>query len=112
MMVSMEEDQKESSAKRIWKENGFFKDQRTDLTIGKPNFSENTLVYDNNCSIMPAKGGYAMYLEYVIIGKSLPMANLPPGIHLDKYKFKENEALIFTPLYNTENGLYRCPTKN
>ena len=112
MMVSMKEDQKESSTERIWKENGFFKDQRTDLTIGKPNFSENTLVYNNNCSIIPAKGGYAMYLEYVIIGKSLPMANPPPGIHLDKYEFKENEALIFTPLYNTENGLYRGPTKN
>ena len=31
MMILMKEDQKErNSTERIWKENGFFKDQRTD----------------------------------------------------------------------------------
>ena len=42
MMISMNEDKVEKSSERIWKENGFFKDQRTDLTIGKPNFPEKT----------------------------------------------------------------------
>ena len=107
MMISMNEDKVEKSSERIWKENGFFKDQRTDLTIGKPNFPENTLVYVNNGSITTVKGGHAMYLEFVIIGPILPMGNLPPNIDFDKYDYKENEVLIFTPLYNTENGLYR-----
>ena len=97
----------EKSSKRIWKENGFFKDQRTDLTIGKPNFPENALVYINNGSITSVKDGYATYLEFVIIGQILPMANPPPNIDFDKYDYKENEVLIFTPLYKTENGLYR-----
>ena len=44
MMIAMKEDKAESSTERIWKENSFFKDQRTDLTIVKPNFPENTLV--------------------------------------------------------------------
>ena len=38
MMISMNEDKFENSSERIWKENGFFKEHRTDLTIGKPNF--------------------------------------------------------------------------
>ena len=107
MMISMNQDKVEKSRKCIWKENGFFKEQRTDLTIGKPNFPENTLVYVNNGSITPIKGGHAMYLEFVIIGQILPVANRPPNIDFDKYDYKENEVLIFTPLYNTENGLYR-----
>ena len=111
IMISMNEDKVEKSSERIWKKNGFFKDQRTDLTIAKPNFPENTLVYINNGSITPVKGGHAMYLEYVIIGQTLPMANPPPGTDLDKDDYKDNEVLIFTPLYNTENGLYRGLTK-
>ena len=111
MMISMNEDKVEKSSKRIWKENGFFKYQRTDLTIEKPNFPENTLVYVNNGSITPVKGSYATYLEFAIIGQILPMANPPPNIDFGKYNYKENEVLIFTPLYSTENGLYRGLTK-
>ena len=81
-MISVNEDKVEKSSKRTWKEDGFFKDQRTDLTIGKPNFPENTLVYVNNGSITPVKGGYATYLEFVIIEQVLPMANLPPNVDL------------------------------
>ena len=67
MMIALKEDKAESSTERIWKENGFFKNQRTDLTIGKANFSENMLVYVNNCSITPVKGGHATYLEFAIL---------------------------------------------
>ena len=111
MMIAMKEDKAESSTESIWKENGFFKEQITDLTIAKPNFSENTLVYVNNGSITPVKGGHAMYLEFVILAQILPMANPPPGIDLDKHNYKDNEVLIFTLLYNTQNGLYRGHTK-
>ena len=77
------------------------------MTIVKPNFPENTLVYINNNSNTPVKGGHALYLEYVIIGQILLMANLPPGIDLDKDDYKDNEVFIF----NAENGLYRGLTK-
>ena len=106
-MIAIKEDKAESSTESIWKENSVFKEQRTDLTIAKPNFSENTLVYVNNGSITPVKGGHAMYLEFVILAQILPMANPPPGSDLDKHSYKDNEILIFTLLYNTRNVLYR-----
>ena len=111
MMLSMKHDKGESSTERVWRENGFFGDQRTDLTIVKANFPENTLVYVNNSSITPVKDGHAMYLDFVILAQVLPVANPPPEINLDPYKFQENEVLICTLLYNTENGLYRGLTK-
>ena len=40
------------------------------------------------------------------------MANLPPGIDLDKYDYKGNEVSIFTPLYNTENGFTEVSQNN
>ena len=100
-MIAMKEDKAENSTELIWKENGFFKDQRTDLPIVKPNFPENSIVYVNNGSITPVKGGHARYLEFVILAQTLRMANPPPGIDLDKHNYKDNEVLIFTPLYNT-----------
>ena len=111
MMVSMKGDKGESSTERVRKENGFFRDQRTNLTIVKASFHENMLVYVNNYSITPVKGGPAMYLDFVILAQILPVANLPPGLDLDTHKFQENEVLIYTPLYNTENGFYRGLTK-
>ena len=111
MMIAMKEDKAESSTEHIWKENRLFKDQITDLTIGRSNLPENTLAYVNNGSITPVKGGYTMYLESVILVQILPIANPPPGIDLDKHNYKDNEVLIFTLLYNTENGLYRGLTK-
>ena len=82
------------------------KEQRTDLTIKKPNFPENTLVYVNQGSISPIKGEQAIYLEFVILGQILPFANPVPKINLDNHNFKDNEAW-FVPSYNTETGLYQ-----
>ena len=112
MMLSMKDDKSESQTELVWKDNGFFGDQRTDITIVKANFTENPLVYVNNGSITSVKGGHAMYLDFVILAQILPVANPPPGLDLDTHKFQENEVLIYTPLYNTENGLYRGLTKN
>ena len=48
-----------------------------------------------------------MYFEFVILGQIMPVANPAPDLNLDTYKFQENEVLIYKPLENTENGLYR-----
>ena len=37
----------------------------------------------------------------------MPVANPDPKIDLDNYEFKENECLLYVPLYNTENGLFQ-----
>ena len=93
----------------IWKENVFFKEQRIDLTITKPNFPENTLCYVNHGSISQIKGGeQAIYLEFVIIGQILPFANPDPKIDLDHYDFKDNEVLLLVLSYNTETGFIKA----
>ena len=106
MMVSLN-DAKDSNTKKIWAESGFFNDQRVDLTIPKANFPENALVYANQGSISQMKDGEAIYLEYVVLGQIMPFANPDPSIDFETYGFKENECLLYVPLYNKENGLFR-----
>ena len=89
----------------------FFKEHTTDLTITKANFPENTLVYVDQGTVSPVKVGHAIYLEFVIIGQIMPIANPDPKIDLDNHDFKDNEVLLFVPVYNTQNGLYRRVTK-
>ena len=67
MLISLKDDESKKT-ETVWKEFRFFNEQRSDLTITKPNFPENILVYINQGSITTVKGGHAMYLEFVIIG--------------------------------------------
>ena len=106
MMVSLGYS-KEANTEKIWGDAGFFKDQRIDLAIPKANFPENTLCYVNQGSISQVKDGEAIYLEYVILGQIMPVVNSDPSIDLDNYQFKENECLLYVPLYKTKNGLFR-----
>ena len=106
MLVSLGET-KDSNTEKIWEESGFFKEQRIDLTIPKANFPENTLCYVNQGSVSQVKDGEAIYLEYVILGQIMAVANPDPSIDLDNYQFKENECLLYVPLYNKETGLFR-----
>ena len=109
MLFSLKDDKEVKPTETLWRENGFFKDQRTDLTITKANFPENTLVYINNGTVSAVKGGHAIYLDFfnVIISQILPVANHPADIDLGNHKYQDNEVLLYVPLYNTENGLYR-----
>ena len=68
-------------------------------------------MYVNQGSISPVKNGYAIYLDFIVMTQIVPLANPPPEINLDTHEFKDNEAFLFVPLYNTENGLYRRLTK-
>ena len=92
---------------KIWVNNGYFKDQKIDLTIPKKNFPENTLCYINQGTVSQIKDGNAFYLEYVILSQIMAMANIEPIIDLDTYDFKENECLLYVPCYNRENGLFQ-----
>ena len=98
---------KDLNTEKIWEESGFFKEQKIDLTIPKANFPENTLCYVNQGSVSQVKDGEAIYLEYVILGQIMAVANPDPSIDLNDYQFKENECLLYVPLYNKETGLFR-----
>ena len=77
----------------------------------KANFPENTLVYINNGSVSVVKGGQtAIYLDCVILAQILPVINFPDN--LENYQFEDNEVLLYVPLYNTQNGLYRGRKKS
>ena len=84
-------DDDSKKSENVQKENGFFKEQRTDLTISKPNLTENTLCYVNQGTISPIKGEQTIYLEFVAIDQILSFANPDPKIDLDHYDFKDNE---------------------
>ena len=95
-----------SASESIWLTNGFFGDQRSDLTVSKENFPENTLSYSNQGEITNLKAGdLAIYLDYVVIAQILPASICPPNI--ENFKFAENEVLLLLPLYNTENGYFK-----
>ena len=95
-----------SASEKIWLANGFFRDQRSDLTVSKKNFPEITLLYSNQGVISNLKAGdHAIYLDYIILAQILPASVCPPNI--DNYEFAENELLLLVPLCNTKNGCFR-----
>ena len=111
MMISFQ-DGKAKNTKHVWQESGFFDDHRSDLTIPKANFPENTLMYVNQGSVSLVKGGgQAIYLEFVVIGQLMPVANPDPSINLETHVFQDNEALFYVPIYNKATGLYGGLTK-
>ena len=46
-----------SPSGKVWLSNGFFGDQRNDLTFSKENFAENTLLYANQGIVTIVKAG-------------------------------------------------------
>ena len=100
MLLSIDNDKKAPSEK-IWAKNEFFRDQRADLTIFKPNFPENTLLYANQGIVSTMKDGDdAIYLDYVVLGELIPVNNPPEN--LDNYELKPNEVFIYLPHYKTK----------
>ena len=98
MLLSIDNSNKTPSEK-IQTKNGFFRDQRADLTNFKANFLENTLSYANQGTISTMKAGdYTIYLDYVVLGQSIPVKNLPKD--LDNYDLKSNDVFIYLPQYN------------
>ena len=105
MMLSLDKEDSANNSEKIWSSNGFFGDQKGDFTIKKANFPENTLVYCNQGTISNLKAGdHAIYLDYVTLGQLILANNFPD---LENYKLKENEVMLYVPLYNTENGYFR-----
>ena len=90
----------------------FFGDQRSDLTIMKKNFPENTLIYTKQQEVVTnlKAGQLAIYLDYVALAQILPASVCPPNIN-DDYVFPDNEVPLLVPLYNTENGYFKSLRK-
>ena len=112
MAISVQDDDDSKYTEKIWLESDYFGDQWSNLTILKANVPENTLVYVNQGSVSLVKGGgQAIYLEFVVCGQLMPIANPDPTINLETHVFKENQALLYEPIYNKTTGLYGDLTK-
>ena len=78
MVLALQDDESKGT-ENIWKGNGFFGDERAELTILKANFPENTLVYINQGAVSLVKGGdKAICLDFVFSGQIMPAANVDP----------------------------------
>ena len=105
MEVSFQDDELKNTEK-VQQESGFFDNRRSDLTILKADFPENTLRYVNQGSASLVKGGgQAIYLEFVVCGQLMLVTNPDPTINLETHVFRENEALFYVSLYNKATGL-------
>ena len=61
----------------------------------------------NQGTVSLVKGGEkALYLDFVVLGQVMPVANVNPEINVDTYDFRENEVLIYCQVYNKSTGLY------
>ena len=109
MFASFQDDESKNT-EHVWQESDFFDDHRSDLTIPKANFPENTLVYVNQGLVSLVKsGGQEIYLEFVVLGQLMPDVTPDPSINLDT--FQENESLLYVPVYNKATVLYGGLTK-
>ena len=107
LLLSFKDDDPSKGSENIWQQFGFFGAQRSDLTILKVNFPELTLSYINQVRATVVKGGEkALCCDFIILAQIMPLANIDPLINLDTYEPKDNEVVIYVPMYNTETGFY------
>ena len=65
------------------------------------------LCYINQGQVSLVKGGeQAIYLEVIVCGQIMSIANPDPSINLGTYVFKENEVLVYVPVYSILTGFY------
>ena len=108
LLMSIDQDDETTKGSEfIWPQFGFFGEQNVDLTIPKVNFPELTLCYINQARVSVVKNGErAIYCDNVVIAQIMPLAVIDPEIDLKVYVPKENEAIIYCPLYNVNTGLF------
>ena len=88
MLLSFQDDESKNT-EHLFQKSGFSDDYQSDLTIPNTKFPENTLVYVNQGSVLLVKGGgQAIYLEFVVCGQLMPVANPDPSINLEKNVFQ------------------------
>ena len=107
LLMSIDEDNSSKTTECIWPEFGFFGDLNVDLTIMKPNFPELTLCYINQARVSIVKNNeQAIYCDMVILAQIMPYAVMEPEVNLETYVLKQNEVIIYCPLYNLNTGLF------
>lgn len=99
-------DDKLQNTEILWSENEFFGNQRSDLTLRKADFPENTLVYINQGTFSKMKDGEdAFYTVNVVLAQILPLANSPEN--LKHYECKNDEVKLLCPVYDVSTAKFQ-----
>ena len=106
LIKSSASDDEKLSGKKVWKNNGFFKDIRPELNLEKVNIPENCLFYINQSFLSTVKNGdIAMYNQNFIIGQLIFAANQPKEI--ETYQCLPNEVKLLSCVYDLETGEFK-----
>ena len=98
-------DQNTQATEVLWSEKGFFGKQRSDLTLSKADFLENTLVSVNQASYSKLKDGdKAIYTINIVLAQILPLAKNPEN--LNEYICKDNEVKLLCPIYDVDSATF------
>ena len=68
---------KEVSGERVWRNYGYFEARKSDYSMEKVNFSENTLLYINQSYLTVKKNKKIFYCHFFILDKLWSLQTLP-----------------------------------
>ena len=105
LLVASTSDEEKNSSERIWMENGFFGNIRSDFNIHKKDFPENALCYVNQAYLSTKDGEIIICCQYVILGQVVPLRNAPEA--LDEYiSTGDHLVKMYVPMYENKNGKF------
>ena len=98
---SMEVNGEKHSCEKVWKNNGYFGELKTDFTLHKKDFPENCLIYVNQAYISSKDGEAVIYCDYVVIGQLLILRN-PPVSEPENSSYLK----LYSPSYDRKQGRF------
>ena len=97
---SMEVDGEKHPCEKVWKNNGYFGELKTDFVLHKKDFPENALLYLNQAYISSKDGDPVIYCDYVVLGQLLILKN--PGNEPNCSSYVN----LYSPSYDREQGKF------
>ena len=98
---SMEVDREKHPCEKVWKNNGYFGELKTDFTLHKKDFPENCLIYVNQAYISSKDGEAVIYCDYVVLGQLLVL-KIPPASEPENSSYLK----LYSPSYEREQGRF------
>ena len=99
---SMEVDGEKRPCEKVWKNNGFFGELKTDFVLHKKDFPENALIYLNQAYISSKDGEPVIYCDYVVLGQLLVLKN-PIN---EPTEISSCYVNLYSPSYEREQGRF------
>ena len=98
---SMEVDGEKHPCEKVWKNNRYFGELKTDFVLHKKDFPENSLLYLNQAYISSKDGDPIIYCDYVVLGQLLILKN-PEG----NEPINSSHVKLYSPYYGREQGRF------